>query len=182
MINIRNNVFETNSSSSHSIVMTKQDTYLDTVEPSPWAFDEDGSYRIWNEEDLEFGRYPFDVLCDWEGRCYYAIASYGDAEHLEQIEEICRKHVKDFTYFKMPNRHAWDDDEEDAESYGYVDHQSMGLLQAFLKKHNVTLEDFIFNDKYVVIIDGDEYNTFGKLFDSKLINKANVEIIERAFN
>ena len=46
--------------------------------------------------------------------------------------------------------------------YGNIDHQSYGLLDRFLKKHKVTLKEFITNPKYVVVIDGDEHYTFQK--------------------
>lgn len=54
---------------------------------------------------------------------------------------------------------------------GYIDHQSIGMLQSFLEKHNITLREFLTNPQYIVIIDGDEYNQWDKMFDAGLCNK-----------
>ena len=62
----------------------------------------------------------------------------------------------------------------DVGRYGSVDHQSCGLLQAFLKKYSITLEDYLTRKDIVVIITGDEYSTLSNLFECGLINKDNV--------
>lgn len=176
MIQIRNCVFETNSSSSHSIVCTNKDTYLETVNPE-WRI-RNGILEIWSEEDLEFERYPFDILSDWYGRLCYAIASCG-YENLDEIRTACMKHISEFKDFKFP-KDKWDDKEEDY--LGHVDHQSSGLLTHTLNKHNISIEDFIFNDKYIVIIDGDEYCVFDRLAGSPIFSKENIEYIEDAID
>lgn len=178
MITIRKGVFETNSSSSHSIVLTKENHQSETIADSNmidggWRVNKDGIMDFWCEEDLEFGRSPFELLTDWYGRLRYAIASYGnDKERLKDIEEICQRHIAGFVCFKF-KKDRWDNQEY----HGYVDHQSTGLLQAALKKHNTSLEDFIFNDKYIVVIDGDEYCVFDTLIKTDLFNNNAVEDI-----
>lgn len=172
MFNIRKNVFETNSSSSHSIVMTKANyTTPDKIDPE-WRL-RGGvlDFSYW-EEDLEFGRSPFDILANWYHRLCYAIASYG-VEHIDEIKDICKKHIVGFEDFKFKTHQYSDDDEEP--NYGYVDHQSMGLLQHFLDVNSIKLEDFIFNDKFIVIIDGDEYNIFNTMYEINLIDKNFIE-------
>ena len=62
---------------------------------------------------------------------------------------------------------------DDVPFYGYVDHQSMGLLQRFLEKHKLSLEDFLKDPKYIVIIDGDEYCAWQKMFDAGVCVKEN---------
>lgn len=151
--------------------MTKANTRTQTQIDPGWKV-RNGIMEFWNDEDLEFGRYPFDVLADWYGRLRYAIASY-DVEHIDEIKAICKKHINSFEDFKFKMR-QYSDDEEEPE-YGYVDHQSMGLLQHFLKKNNIELEDFIFNDKFIVIIDGDEYQIFNRMMETELINENFIE-------
>ena len=172
MINIRRGVFETNSSSSHSIVLLKNDNQTEEIVDAEWRV-RDGEMDFWFEGDLEFGRTPFDLLTDWYHRLCYAIAYYGgNKERLHELEEICRRRVKDFDHFKF-RKDRWDN----TEYHGYVDHQSLGLLDAALSKYSVSLEDFIFNDKFIVVIDGDEYNVFNTLIDTDMFNAEKVEDI-----
>ena len=167
MIQIRKGVFETNSSSSHSIVITKEDKPLDEMF-EPKYMPKDGKLWLWGHE-LEFGRAPFAILNDWEGRLRYAIASKHDSM-MDEIEALCYKRIIGFKGFKF-DKSTWDD----GFNYGYVDHQSYGLLDSLLQK--TTLEDFIFNDRYIVIIDGDEYNVFIDLMDTPMFTSEHIEKI-----
>jgi len=173
MIKIRQGVFETNSSSSHSIVIKKGGGETpDMIDPG-WHVHDNGTLYIY-ETNLGFGRSPFDVLCDWYHKLCYAIASYG-ADGFEEIEELVYAHVAGVKKIELPTTFAWDDDDKKAPFYGYVDHQSMDLLTSFLRNNDVTLEDFIFNDKYVVIIDGDEYCVFERLDRCGLLDESKIE-------
>lgn len=58
---------------------------------------------------------------------------------------------------------------------GYIDHQSAGLLQSFLKKHNVSLRDFITKAKYIVVIDGDEYYEFVNILKSGIVDLSKIK-------
>ena len=181
MIYIRKGVFETNSSSSHSIVMTKTDKPIQTdlpgnmVDPN-WHVNDDGIMDFWYDEDLDFGRTPFDLLTDWFGRLKYCIAYYGNNEDkFKEIEEACYKRVAGFKGFKF-RTDRWDK----TEYRGYVDHQSYGVLDAALRKFDVSIEDFIFNDRFIIVIDGDEYGVFNTLTDTDLFNKNSVEKIVSA--
>lgn len=167
MIQIRKGVFETNSSSSHSIVITKENKPITEMVEYKYLTDE-GKMHLW-ESELSFGRTPFAILSDWQDRLCYAIAAKHDSL-MNEIEDLCYAHIAGFTGFKF-DKSNWGDGYE----YGYVDHQSYGLLDELLKK--TTLEDFIFNDKYIVIIDGDEYNVFETLMETPLYNDENVEKI-----
>lgn len=177
MFNIRTSTFETNSSSSHSIVVTKQDHPIEKIEDCYHVLD--GKVDFW-DRDLQFGRSPFDVLTNWYGRLCYAIASFGE-ERLEEIENACRRHIPSFKGFDIPKyRPWWNEGEEERPYYGEIDHQSMGLLQSFLFKHDLSLEDFIFNDRYIVIIDGDEYCVFDTLMETPMFTPDAIEDMERA--
>ena len=57
---------------------------------------------------------------------------------------------------------------------GTIDHQSAGMLTGFLTSHGITLEEFLTNKKYIVIIDGDEYFTWLEMKNNCLINKSDI--------
>ena len=178
MIQIRRGVFETNSSSSHSIVMMKRDNPTATIEDSNmidggWNVDEHGIMDFWYEHDLEFGRSPFEFLTDWYGRLRYCIATYcNNDEKIDELRNICAKRVAGFVDFKF-RKDKWDN----KDYRGYIDHQSYGTLEAALSEFNVSLEEFIFNDRFVIVIDGDEYNVFDTLCELDIYNKEAVESI-----
>lgn len=177
MIQIRQGVFETNSSSSHSIVMMKKDHPTETIEDSnmidgDWHVDEKGVMDFDMYDNLDFGRTPFDLLADWWGRLRYCIAYYGNDENkLQELEEICKRRIAGFTSFQFHK------DRFGQEYHGYVDHQSYGVLPEALKRFNITLEELIFNDRYIIVIDGDEYCVFNTLVNSDMFSKDNVENI-----
>lgn len=58
--------------------------------------------------------------------------------------------------------------------YGSIDHQSRGLLRGFLKKNNLSLEDYLTRKDIVVIITGDEYSTFSDMILCGLIDVNNI--------
>lgn len=220
---IRRNCFETNSSSMHSIVVTKNDERLTEKEIKDALWDRT-TLRIWNEENLCFGRYPFKVLSNLEDKVMYAIANYcgynssrdSCNKFMATIEQIIRNTYPKFERIELPkewkdifhdaegnevdayknyrygekdddigfqyyyydkdeNMHEaiWDREEE-VNFYGQVDHQSADMLDSFLNKHGISLEEFLLNKKYVIVIDGDEYCEFDKLIDAKIVNLDNL--------
>ena len=181
MITIRKGVFETNSSSSHSIVMMKKDKPIKTelegnMIDADWKVNKEGVMDFWYDHDLEFGRSPFDLLTDWYDRLKYCVAYYGNNQNkLDELEHICQRRIAGFVKFKF-GKDRWDG----TEYHGYVDHQSMGLLDHALEKYNIDLEEFIFNDRFIVVIDGDEYCVFDTLIESEMFNSDNVEDIASA--
>ena len=177
MICVRRGVFETNSSSSHSIVMMKRDNPSKTINDSnmvdsDWFVNDKGIMDFWYEQDLEFGRSPFELLTDWYGRLRYCIAAFGDDKtKLDELRDICIRRISGFVDFKF--KEAWD-----CKTYtGYIDHQSMGILERALLEFKVSLEDFIFNDRYIIVIDGDEYNVFDTFVETDMFNDKAVEQI-----
>ena len=180
MITIRKGVFETNSSSSHSIVLMKQDKPVGTdIENNKidagWRINKDGKMGFYYET-LDFGRSPFDLLTDWFGRLRYCIAYYANNQNkLEELKNICQRRIKGFVDFDF-GKDLWDT----KEYHGYVDHQSMGLLDGVLEKYNVNLEEFIFNDRFIIVVDGDEYNVFDSFIKAGLLNHNGVKDIINA--
>lgn len=103
---IRQSAFETNSSSQHTIVVTKDDYMLtlDDIRTS-WSNGEDdrelfyiddkGVWDIMSPDDLSFQRYPFQILTTIEDKARYAIANYcgeytghTDEEKMKFIDEL----------------------------------------------------------------------------------------------
>ena len=60
--------------------------------------------------------------------------------------------------------------------FGSVDHQSAGLLQKFLDKYDITLEDYLIRKDIVVIVDGDEYDIFGTMLETGIVDKNAIQI------
>lgn len=58
--------------------------------------------------------------------------------------------------------------------YGNLDEDTKGLLQSFLKENNVSLSDFLFQNKYVVIFDNDQQHGIDTLKDNNLYNANNI--------
>ena len=173
MIQIRKGVFETNSSSSHSIVIMKKPYTTDNNETLPdWCLRNEGIVYF-PSHDLSFG-WSKDILFNPYGRLRYAIASYSDDDDkIDEICELCRKNVKGFKGFRF--NHA---EYGDGIDRGYVDHLSYGLLQRMLNECGVSLEEFIFNNRYIVIIDNDNSDTIiDTMKDVGLLNMNRIEKI-----
>lgn len=169
MIQIRDNVFETNSSSAHTIAVKNHDEYDYDLK---WLLDEDGTFKLWSTSDLDFGRSPFDVLCTTYQKIPYFIATYG----YKFISKIIMENIPEVKRIEKPHiDKRWDD----PDLKQGIDHQSVGMLQHFIKKNNLTIEEALFNNKYIIIIDGDEYNTWGKMINCGLINTNNLEDLGR---
>ena len=165
MIQIRDNVYETNSSSAHTIAVKNHDEYDYDLK---WLLDEDGTFKLWSTSDLDIGRSPFDVLCTTYQKIPYFIATYG----YEFISKIIMENIPEVKRIEKP---YIDKDWDDPDLKQGIDHQSVGMLQHFIEKNNLTIEDALFNNKYIIIIDGDEYDTWGKMINCGLIDKNSLE-------
>lgn len=179
--------FETNSSSMHSIAITK----MDGKTPTGYV-GSNNELRFWGSVDLYYGRSPFHICNNLHDKVGYAIASYSRND--EKIKEIINIVKDEFGLDVIPpttclRRYQRIDTKEEVYWFDVeaateaddaplvlksddgievevteeevidasIDHQSAGLLQSFLKSHNVSLREFLCEEKYIVIIDGDEY-------------------------
>ena len=184
MIQVRNSVFETNSSSSHSIVILKNKRFNKNFDEneikSQFWLDDEGKAVVFRKSN-EFGRFPFHVISSFKEKVLYCIAYYcgsfnrgeDSKDKYEEIINIVKKHVDKFDDFKWPKINYWGEDSDTLEEidYGTVDHQSIETLRRFIYSENISLEEFLLNKKYLIIIDGDEYNEFMGLVDSGLVSK-----------
>lgn len=163
---IRKGIFETNSSSSHSLVVTKNNQ-LEVFDENPWWLHDDGTISIY---DTEFGRMPNRPLIDFYHKLQYLIAAYQyDENKLKEIEDTVKEIIPNFVKFNYYK------DYNDEICYGYIDHQSAGLIPNYLEKHNISFKEFLTNKKYVIIIDGDEYGMWEGFKLAGLINEDFIE-------
>ena len=159
-ISIRQGVFETNSSSMHSLcILNHSDKNINTYTNK---IDENGIWKF-EEGELDFYRYPFRFLHTFEGKVKYAIANY---ESIILISDIVKKYNPNFVRFEFAKSHG------EIDTGGTDDY----ALNSWLENNNITLEDFLINPRYAVICDGDEYCTFDRLIDLGLINKSKFEM------
>ena len=180
---IRQNVFETNSSSSHSIVIKKDDGYFTKEELSEYFILDNNKIDIGYDFYLSFGRYPFNILYTPYDKMRYLLASYSnDTEKRNEINELMKSLIDNCEGIQFPKKYDYNDNENDDNNdnnddntyYGDIDHQSSTILNSFIKKNNISFKDFLLQKKYVIIIDSDEYNEWNKLKKSGLIKTDNI--------
>ena len=178
MIQIRDNTFETNSSSSHSLIITDFDGKYTPEEMMKGIYLwEDKETRMY-ESNLEFYRSPFSLLATFESKSRYAIAS--SQGHLaDEVEKIWRKYIPNFNGFKFDmeteeydyDKKEWVDLDEPKPIYGGTDDYQ---IEGWLKSYNVSLEDFLTMRRYMVVCDGDEYREWYHILDSGLVDKSHI--------
>lgn len=182
MRQIRRNVFETNSSSSHSISIRKENVTLDCISIAERGVNEYGWLSAigtmhFYDHELEFGRSPFSVLVTFYDKLRFAIASLADDPNdREEIEAVMYEVIPGLKTIQYPTHYDYSSQSRHT-YYGSIDHESCGLLKAFLDKHKLSIRDFLLNTKYVVWIDGDEYNVKESLFTHGLVSKDLFETI-----
>ena len=178
MIQIRDNTFETNSSSSHSLIITDFDGKYTPEEMMKGIYLwEDKETRMY-ESNLEFYRAPFSLLATFESKSRYAIAS--SQGHLaDEVEKIWHKYIPNFNGFKFDmeteeydyDKKEWVDLDEPKPIYGGTDDSQ---IEGWLKSYNVSLEDFLTMRRYMVVCDGDEYCEWYHILDSGLVDKSHI--------
>ena len=222
---IRRFTFETNSSSMHSLVITKNNERFtpDEILKDIYLFDdyEASEYScIWQISDyhLDFGRSPFRPIFTFAEKWCYACASlvnqYNDSTYKELVS-IAMKYVPGLKKIELSKRiktipikkanstlssesamngyefmnyidgledlygeeiNCWKNDKDDwmYESY-YTGSIDTYVLGSFLKRYNISLEEFLINKKYVVIQDGDEYYYWDEMKQTGLVNLGMIE-------
>lgn len=178
MIQIRDNTFETNSSSSHSLIITDFDGKYtpDEMMKNIYLWD-DKETRMY-ESNLKFYRSPFSLLATFESKSRYAIAS-SDGRLADEVEKIWHKYIPNFNGFKFNmkteeydyDKKEWVDLDEPKPIYGGTDDYQ---IEGWLKSYNVNLEDFLTMRRYMVVCDGDEYREWYHILDSGLVDKSHI--------
>lgn len=178
MIQIRDNTFETNSSSSHSLIITDFDGKYTPEEMMKGIYLWGGKEARMYESNLEFYRSPFSLLATFESKSRYAIAS--SQGHLaDEVEKIWHKYIPNFNGFKFDmkteeydyDKKEWVDLDEPKPIYGGTDDYQ---IEGWLKSYNVSLEDFLTMRRYMVVCDGDETREWYHILDSGLVDKSHI--------
>lgn len=190
MIQIRGNTFETNSSSSHSLVILNKDNeeywtseevynhlqyHLEECEDKP------GKYiykpRIYEGEGT-FNRWPFKVLTRFEDKLFYLwahspIRVYPPKGNREWTR-YQREYYKVTNYIKkyLPwlERVEWDK--------WYCDEKPCSEARGFtgaLSKAGLTWYEYLFNKNIIVICDGDEYQVWKGMKNLGIVNENNIK-------
>ena len=173
MINIRRGTFETNSSSAHSIVVRrptstlgfeKNERHRDYFECG--YIDENGRMRVYENE---FGR-EFSVLSSWQDKFIYALVEFNDnRQEMDRLVDVMKQRHPEF---KEIDIEVNPDEPFGWPQWGHIDHQSQGTLKLALAEENISAEDLIDDDKYIIIIDSDEVCYINMLERAGLLNKA----------
>lgn len=183
MKQVRYSCFETNSSSMHSLIIKKQDNYLTTDEleeelgilrlgRDKWANEENSNkIDLWihSHDDITFGRTPFKVLTSVKEKLKYYIASECNSkEDIIKVENTLKEIFSNIEEITFASNWFKDWGNGDYDQYGYA--QNYGGFKKALIENNIDLKELITNSKYLVIVDGDEYQEFESMKDSGLIN------------
>lgn len=162
--NIRRMVFETNSSSSHS---------LSIVGANNMALPRDNTPRNVTVIPGEYG-WGYERLDDVWSRLGYIVTAI--QYHDEQICPHIYSDNKDAVVIENSHYFKWlsemtqdyigwtliyEKSDDQWYPHGYIDHLSVGLLEDYFvedeAKFKENMRDIIFNDKYDIIIDNDNH-------------------------
>ena len=180
MIQIRNNCFETNSSSSHSLVIkagfdyyTPEEVYKEFQYMCKEIEDKPGKYIIepWGYEFEDgYNRYPFQILDTFRKKLWYLYAHApcrkyppkGDRTYNRWQPEYYKvtNYIKKYLPWLEGISWKWCDDKPHSEACGFT---------GALKKAGLDWYEYLFNKSIIVICDGDEYNVWGDLKKANLV-------------
>jgi hypothetical protein len=147
MKKIRHGVFETNSSSSHSISIADAGSLLDTILP-----DSDGRITL---QGGEFG-WGYEEYSDAQTKASY-LAVYaqeycGDSDtYKDLLDKILKEQTgaKEVIYnFSADDGHG---------HWSYIDHQSTDVPQDVFREGEEAIRQFIFNPLSILVIDNDNH-------------------------
>lgn len=139
---IRKKVFETNSSSSHSVVIP------DSKESMFCEIDEKKSIYLTGD----FYGWQDGILTDWYSKadyCYTYAAT--QSSNRENDLKLLREVIKDYT--KLDVEFSIDNDASDIDEIG-IDHQSSDTVEEYFESYN-QLKRLIFDNKYEIELGND---------------------------
>ena len=143
---IRRGVFESNSSSQHSLVVMKKGNHYTSDEILRDIWLHDGVWDIYHD-DLEFGRSPYRALWTFEEKWYYACASlvneYND-ETYKTLEALAFKYIPGLKEIKLPTdtgciaRKGLHPDDSYDNDYGKTEEELIEYLDQKAKEWNMS--------------------------------------------
>lgn len=190
MLQIRRNAFETNSSSMHSLVVSKRIKPYTKRELAlgyeDWNKERDDDFKLWDYEGAKtYERSPFEVLrTPLDKLRYYCAATLGtrdkpDEKNLERITNFIMRQ----TGITNPDKIKLYAEVTTYRGSHYIDYGAVYCNDSgqepmdYVAKHNISMEELILNPKYTIIVDGDEYCLFQSLFDAGIISTDELEDI-----
>jgi lysozyme family protein len=141
MKKIRKNIFETNSSSTHSVVI------------------KEGEFKNFpkniNSLNITTDDYGWEkhTYTDFTDKASYALTyaiNYGTKKDLKMLDKILKEqlNIKDIKYDGLTLKQALNYVGNDSEKFGYIDHQSIEEASKIFKDEN-NLKSFLFSkDSY----------------------------------
>jgi hypothetical protein len=198
---IRRSVFETNSSSMHSLIIMKENAYYTEEEVrQQLQLSEAGMLRQ-DERDTDFGKSPLRVLTTMKDKIFYTMGALCKYKNDEVYREICdaiRSYIPEFVDIDLKLRISiypkwkWSEEEirneygpgnyMDKGSAWYVKDYELGYvnrgsnLQSFFEEYGITVREFLCNKRYVVVTDGDEDRIYFGMKALGLINDEEIEV------
>lgn len=184
---IRRGVFETNSSSMHSLSISRVGKEYDTSIKYSIHDDDNKLYIPFGEFGWGYDRYDdsyhklqyaLTMVFATDARDAVCADDFYNTEGFKEINELIKEKfncdgivIKDrfetHSYYRTKwddEKRGWVEDKNDLYVYltcdGYIDHQSCegySSLQDFLNSYGITLEDFIFDPGIELIIDNDNH-------------------------
>lgn len=174
-LKIRKGVFETNSSSSHSLIIRKEGeryTHEEMLDELCWRLttearelQHEDEWRMfpagtWNPfDEFYFGRSPFELLVSFRDKLRYAYANAYNEELRKKVIDTLNKLVPECVDICVDGYAGTDDNK----------------LFGWLDKNNISLEDFLVDRRYVVVVDGDEYRIWDGIKELGLIDASKIE-------
>lgn len=185
MKTIRNNVFETNSSSTHSLIikrnMKKEYDYKVVMSKR-------GELLLYYLQDKDFGWGPvqyndcytkLNYLACLALECWQYMHSYEPEKQLKEpkeihnlpdikkLEKVCKKYIPGFTKFVL-NPEGFDNFDTGElwlnfyhTSIDHYSYEEFRNINDFLKFHKISIENFLFNPCVVLDIYNDnDYNGY----------------------
>ena len=166
MINYRNGLFETNSSSSHSLVVSNKDMGFNYNLP----VDDSGTLKIqfneysWGPDILKT---PYDKICYWvtDHLCQIRVTNVsGDIDwrsvQKELKDNLDIKRLVSVIKNSCPYVKNIEFNFDAYCVFGIIDHESVGTTSCIYSESDI--KDFIFGNNNIVIIDNDNNNYFDK--------------------
>lgn len=137
---IRKNVFETNSSSTHSVSISNGTDVYETIIP-----DSNGIITIYPRE---FG-WGYEEYTDPETKLAYLLQYYTlkGSDFIETVKEVVIEHTGASDVVLGQQDDEWWPD-------GYIDHQSTDCLDGEIETTE-DIRNFVFNPSSVLVIDND---------------------------
>lgn len=176
-IQIRQSVFETNSSSMHSLIVMDKDRVAGRPDESTLRLTPAEAQKLYRhaanideDEDCYFGRHPFRILSDFISKWKYAYANFQEYDYCrthipsKEVNELVEIYHKYFPTAKI----------ELPTSYGVDDYK----LEGWLNTLGIGIEEFLINRRYIVICDGDEYCVFDDFMNTGVFDKKHCKVLE----